>query len=149
MSPRRCKTCGEVKPAGKYGPAELRKGKPACRSCRSRAYREYRSRRREREHAAAGDSEEPHPVTTRTGSRSGARQIRRGGHLLGPMEFAAAERRREAIEAARANGVEYVERDGRTFTLLHLPAELEASQQRDMSEPVRPHAPRVAVDVFS
>jgi hypothetical protein len=57
----------------------------------------------------------------------------------GKRTAATAERSREAIELARRNGVEYVEREGRTFTLLHLPAELSPGRWRDVPVPVRPH----------
>ena len=79
------------------------------------------------------------PAPVRTGSRSGA-VMRKGAALRGPMELASEQERREAIAAARANGVEYVERDGRTFTLLHLPAELEPGRRRDVPAPVRSHS---------
>jgi hypothetical protein len=43
------------------------------------------------------------------------------------------------VAAARANGVEYVERDGRTFTVLHLPP-----TSLDRSSTRVPIAPRQA-----
>jgi hypothetical protein len=49
---------------------------------------------------------------------------RRSGLRIGTKdERAAAEQRRVMIAAARANGISYEQRDGRTYAVLHLPAE--------------------------
>jgi hypothetical protein len=44
-----------------------------------------------------------------------------------------AERRRQLIARARANGVSYEQRDGRTFTVLHLEPERRAAPQAGSS----------------
>jgi hypothetical protein len=42
-------------------------------------------------------------------------------------DLEAAEERRQLLAELRANGVEYVERDGQTFTVLRLPDQLRAA----------------------
>jgi hypothetical protein len=75
--------------------------------------------------APATDGEEPHPAPLRDTSRTTARPTpttpRGRSKLVSASEREQAERAREQIEAARRNGVEYVERDGRRFVVLHLP----------------------------
>jgi len=58
--------------------------------------------------------------------------------LLGREQIADAEARRELLAELRANGVEYVERDGRTFTVLRLPSfAVDSSSARSRIEPRR------------
>ena len=76
-----------------------------CRACKSRRDRE---RRRERRGKPADD--DPAPAS------------RNPLALLSAADVADADARRGLLAELRANGVEYVERDGREFRLLRLPS---------------------------
>ena len=118
---RRCPGCHEQRALDDFA-----KGKSRCRSCRSAEHRRYRARRAERERAAA-DDEEPHTVTPTV-------RKMRGGMILGPMQLAAEQERRELIAELRANGREYDEATG--FRVLRLPPfEPDGQRARPMIEP--------------
>jgi hypothetical protein len=108
LAPRkRCNGCERDLPADAFT-----RGHSRCRECRAR----YEARRmRERRAQAAQADEEPHPAPTPQRGRKGARRLASDRYW--------AERRRTLIEQARRNGASTEERDGRTFTVLHLAAQ--------------------------
>lgn len=118
-----CRVCGETKPLAKFPP-----GRNTCRACK-------RSRERERGQRAKAADKEPAPAPRR--AKGGLRALR------SVADRAAAEERRELLAELRANGVEHVESDGRTFTVLRLPGpEPRAATTRT---PIVRHAPAGAV----
>ncbi len=117
-----CRACGAAKPIEKFPP-----GRNTCRTCKTRRQRERERRQREAAKAArAAAGEAPHPAPRRDASRRTTRRPtpttpRGRSRLVSASERDQAERARTQIAAARLNGVEYVERDGRRFVVLHLP----------------------------
>jgi hypothetical protein len=133
-----CTLCGLREPQVRF---DVRRRQ--CVRCKARIDRERKARRRAaaREDSSSGSSDgEPHPVPRRASPR---RRSRGGGMHMPPgsRELERREERRQQIEDARMNDTRTEHRDGKLFTIIHLPS-TPLPGRASTTAPVRSHSQR-------